>query len=51
MVADRDIPEDEKKETARKIAFGAMKFGMFLQDSEKRIIFDQQTALSFEGET
>ena len=51
MVADRDIPEDEKKETARKIAFGDMKFGMLLQDSEKRIIFDQQTALSFEGET
>ena len=51
MVADRDIPEDEKKQTARKIAFWAMKFGMLLQDSEKKIIFDQQTALSFEWET
>ena len=51
MVADRDIPADEKKETARKIAFWAMKFGMLLQDSEKKIIFDQQTALSFEWET
>lgn len=51
MVADRDIPADEKKQTARKIAFGAMKFGMLLQDSEKKIIFDQQTALSFEWET
>ena len=51
MVADRDIPEDEKKETARKIAFWAMKFGMLLQDSEKKIIFDLQTALSFEWET
>ena len=51
MVADRDIPVDEKKETARKIAFWAMKFGMLLQDSEKRIVFDQQTALSFEWET
>ena len=51
MVADRDIPEEEKKETARKIAFWAMKFWMLLQDSEKRIIFDQQTALSFEWET
>ena len=51
MVADRDIPLEEKKETARKIAFWAMKFGMLLQDSEKKIIFDQQTALSFEWET
>ena len=51
MVADRDIPTEEKKQTARKIAFWAMKFGMLLQDSEKRIIFDQQTALSFEWET
>ena len=51
MVADRDIPEDKKKETARKIAFWAMKFGMLLQDSEKKIIFDLQTALSFEWET
>ena len=51
MVADRDIPTEGKKQTARKIAFGAMKFGMLLQDSEKKIIFDQQTALSFEWET
>jgi arginyl-tRNA synthetase len=51
MVADRDIPSEEKRETARKIAFWAMKFGMLLQDSEKKIIFDQQTALSFEWET
>ena len=51
MVADRDIPAEEKKQTARKIAFWAMKFGMLLQDSEKKIIFDQQTALSFEWET
>ena len=51
MVADRDIPTQEKKETARKIAFWAMKFGMLLQDSEKKIIFDLQTALSFEWET
>jgi len=51
MVSDRDIPVEEKKQTARKIAFWAMKFGMLLQDSEKKIIFDQQTALSFEWET
>lgn len=51
MMADRDIPEEEKKETARKIAFWAMKFWMLLQDSEKKIIFDKETALSFEWET
>ena len=51
MVADRDVPEEEKKQTARKIAFWAMKFWMLLQDSEKKIIFDLQTALSFEWET
>lgn len=51
MVVDRDIPSDIKKQTASKIAFWAMKFGMLLQDSEKKIIFDQQTALSFEWET
>ena len=51
MMADRDIPTEEKKETARKIAFWAMKFGMLLQDSEKKIIFDKETALSFEWET
>ena len=51
MVADRDIPDQEKKETARKIAFWAMKFGMLLQDSEKKIIFDLHMALSFEWET
>lgn len=51
MMADRDIPAEEKKETARKIAFWAMKFGMLLQDSEKKIIFDKETALSFEWET
>lgn len=51
MVADRDIPDQEKKETAKKIAFWAMKFWMLLQDSEKKIIFDLQTALSFEWET
>lgn len=51
MMADRNIDEMEKKETARKIAFWAMKFGMLLQDSEKKIIFDKETALSFEWET
>ena len=51
MVAGRDIPEEQKWEIARDVAFAAMKFGMLLQDSEKGILFDKQQALSFEGET
>lgn len=51
MVADRDLPADKKAEIAHDVAFAAMKFGMLLRDSEKGIIFDKQTALSFEGET
>lgn len=51
MVADRDLEESEKAEIAKQVAFGAMKFGMLLQDSEKGITFDKQKALSFEGET
>ena len=51
MVAWRDIPEEQKWEIARDVAFAAMKFGMLLQDSEKGILFDKQQALSFEGET
>jgi hypothetical protein len=35
MVTSRDIPEEQKEKIARDVAFGAMKFGMLLQDSEK----------------
>ena len=51
LVADRDLPAEKKAEIAHDVAFAAMKFGMLLQDSEKGIIFDKQTALSFEWET
>jgi arginyl-tRNA synthetase len=51
MIKDRNIPEEQKKLTARAIAFGAMKFWILLQDSEKKITFDREQALSFEGET
>jgi arginyl-tRNA synthetase len=51
MMKDRDIATEQKKLTARAIAFGAMKFRMLLQDSEKKITFDKEQALSFEGET
>jgi arginyl-tRNA synthetase len=51
MMQERVIEDEVKKQTARAVAFGAMKFRILLQDSEKKIIFDQEQALSFEGET
>jgi arginyl-tRNA synthetase len=51
MMQTRALPEEQKKLTAKTVAFGAIKFRMLLQDSEKKIIFDKQQALSFEGET
>ncbi len=51
LVADREIDEDKKQDIIRKVAFASMKYGMLLQDSEKRIIFDKEKALSFAGET
>ena len=51
MMESRDISQEQKKQTAHAVAFAAMKFGMLLQDSEKKITFDETQALSFEGET
>jgi arginyl-tRNA synthetase len=51
MMKERNLPEEQKKLTARSVAFGAMKFRILLQDSEKKILFDESQALSFEGET
>jgi len=44
--------KDKKiKETARAIAFAAIRFGMLRQDPNKKIIFDMDEALSFDGYT
>jgi arginyl-tRNA synthetase len=51
MMQERDLSPAQKKLTSHAVAFGAMKFRMLLQDSEKKIIFDKEQALSFEGET
>jgi arginine--tRNA ligase len=51
MMDTRDLPADQKHNIAHQVAFGAMKFGMLLQDSEKGITFDRNQALSFEGES
>lgn len=51
MMQSRDLPKEKKSEIIRQVAFGAMKFGMLLQDSEKGITFDREKALAFEGES
>lgn len=51
LMEGRNIPDEEKLLIARKVAFSAMKFAILLQDSEKRMTFDETQALSFEGET
>ncbi|MBI4714145.1 arginine--tRNA ligase [Candidatus Uhrbacteria bacterium] len=44
-----DWDEKQIESTSRLIAFAAMRFGMLKQDVEKKIIFDFNEALSFEG--
>jgi len=43
--------EKKVEKIARAIAFSAMRFGMLKQDLDKKIIFDLEEALSFEGFT
>ena len=47
----RELSAKKKNEIIKNVAFGAMKFTMLNQDSNKEIIFDPEQALSFEGET
>jgi arginyl-tRNA synthetase len=44
---------DEKKtdETAKKIAFAALKFSMINRDNEREVVFDWENAMKLEGET
>ena len=46
-----DWSEEKIQETARAVAFGALRFGMLKQDLDKKIVFDMEEALSFEGFT
>ncbi len=47
----RDLNDLQKEEIARHVTFGALKFSMLLQDSYKKIIFDMEQSLRFDGET
>jgi len=46
-----EMPEDERRKVARQIGLGALKYAMLSVDNNKDIIFDIDTALSFEGHT
>ena len=48
VVEDRELTVEQKDEIARNVGFGAMKFDMLLQDAYKKIIFDMESAVSFE---
>jgi len=45
----KDWTEKKVQTVARAIAFSAMRFGMLKQDREKKIVFDMEEAVSFEG--
>jgi arginyl-tRNA synthetase len=48
---DRDLPEEKKKEIVSQVAVGAIKYSILKQSPGKDIIFDIETALSFEGDS
>jgi arginyl-tRNA synthetase len=50
-MADREMTDIEKKETAEKIAVGAIKYSILKQVNGKDIIFDFDKSLSFEGDS
>lgn len=51
LLDQRELSDLQKDEIARSVTFGALKFSMLLQDSYKKIVFDMERALSFDGET
>jgi|CXWL01.1.fsa_nt_gi arginyl-tRNA synthetase len=44
-----ELPEDEKRELARKMGIGAVKYNILSQNRNKNYTFDWDTMLSFEG--
>lgn len=45
------LSESEKKERARQIALGGIKFLLLKSDAKKDMVFDKTVALAFDGET
>lgn len=50
-VKDRDYSDELKKEVVEKVAIGALKYSILKQSPGKDIIFDFDSALSFEGDS
>lgn len=50
-MAERDMPEQEKRDIAKDIAVAAIKFSILKQNFRKNIIFDKEKALSLEGDS
>lgn len=50
-VRHEDWSDEQVSKVARAITFAALRFGMLKQDKDKRIVFDIDEALSFEGFT
>ncbi len=48
-MVERDIPQNEKKEIAQKIAIGAIKYAIIKVSAGKDIVYDPETALDFTG--
>lgn len=51
IIEKRDIKEDEKKELAKKIGIGAVKFQELYNNRIKDYVFDWDEVLNFDGET
>ncbi len=47
----QDWDDEKVNKSAFAIALAALKFGMIVQDTNKKIVFDSKKALDFEGET
>ncbi len=46
-----DMPDDERRVLARQIGLGALKYAMLSMDNNRDMIFDVDSALSFDGRT
>ncbi len=44
-----DLPDDERNEIARMVAYGALKYSMLMVENVKPIVFDWDRALDFDG--
>jgi len=46
-----EMPEDQRRQIAEQIGLGALTYSMLSVDNNKDIVFDVETALSFDGRT